>query len=90
MMAGQAPKKLGWQYAENMREQGYKVEMFCGEGSLKSQMKRADKSGATIGLLLGEDEISSGSVTLKLMRQKDQQMTVPAAELTARLQQIVQ
>ena len=36
-----------------------RIESHCGGGSFKSQMKKADKSGATLALVLGEDEVGS-------------------------------
>lgn len=42
--------------AESLRDQGLRVECHCGGGSLKSQMKRADKSGARYAVLFGEPE----------------------------------
>ena len=43
----------------------------CGGGSFKSQMKRADSSGAPLAVIIGDDEVASGQVTVKTMRQKD-------------------
>ncbi|MBB3167975.1 histidine--tRNA ligase [Simiduia aestuariiviva] len=51
------------------------VQTHCGGGSFKSQMKKADKSEAAIALILGEDEVKAGQVTVKFLReQADQQM----------------
>ena len=38
-------------------------------GNFKNQFKRADKSGANIALILGEDEISTNSITIKYLRE---------------------
>lgn len=78
---GESGKIKSWSYAELLRNNGFKVEMFCGEGSIKSQMKRADKSGATLSLLVGEDEINSESVTIKPMRRDEEQVNVPEHQL---------
>ncbi|MDJ0955560.1 MAG: histidine--tRNA ligase [Arenicellales bacterium] len=86
---GTETKDKSWQYAETLRDHGYDVEMFCGDGSMKSQLKRADKSGALVSLLLGEDEVSSNSVTLKHMRRKNHQVTIPAVDLVRQLQEMV-
>ena len=67
----------GLQLAEHMREQLPELKMIahCGGGSMKSQMKKADKSGADVALILGEDELSKQQVTVKYLREKrDQQM----------------
>lgn len=88
IMMGERARAMGWSYAEKLRDEGFSVEMFCGEGGIKNQMKRADRSGAPVGLLLGDDEIESGSVTLKGMRGDNAgQVTVAAGDLTAGIRQ---
>jgi histidyl-tRNA synthetase len=54
--------------AEDCRSHGLAVQMHCGGGSLKSQMKRADHSGAAVAALIGDDERASGRVTIKHLR----------------------
>ena len=49
------------------------VQIHCGGGSFKSQMKKADKSGARVALIWGEDEVAAGTVTLKHLRQRAEQ-----------------
>jgi histidyl-tRNA synthetase len=44
------------------------VQMHAGGGSLKSQMKRADASGARFAVLMGESELASNQVTVKVLR----------------------
>jgi histidyl-tRNA synthetase len=68
----------GLQLAEQMREQLPELKMIahCGGGSMKSQMKKADKSGADVALILGEDELSKQQVTVKYLREKRDQQTV--------------
>ncbi|MBI2783868.1 MAG: histidine--tRNA ligase [Gammaproteobacteria bacterium] len=58
------------QIAERLRDAvpHLRLQSHCGGGSLKSQMKRADRSGAAFALILGEDEVASGCVTLKYLR----------------------
>lgn len=48
----------------------------CGGGSFKSQMKKADRSGAAVALILGEDEAARGEVTVKYLRQETEQVKV--------------
>ena len=88
IMMGARARSQGWIYAEQLRDQGFTVEMFCGDGGMKNQMKRADRSGATIGLVLGDDEIDAGSATLKRMRGNGGQTTVAAGELVAAIREI--
>jgi histidyl-tRNA synthetase len=68
----------GLQLAEQIREQLPELKMIahCGGGSMKSQMKKADKSGADVALILGEDELSKQKVTVKYLREKRDQQTV--------------
>ena len=53
----------------------------CGGGSVKSQMKKADKSGARIALILAQDELENAQITVKYLRDKKEQMTVSFDEL---------
>ncbi len=61
--------------------------MHCGGGNLKKQLKRADKSGAELGLLLGDTELAAGQITLKWLRTEQPQQTVAISELAAVLLQ---
>jgi len=60
-----------------------RVQTHCGGGSFKSQMKKADKSGAHFALLLGESEIADGNVTVKDMRGGADQQTLAQADVSA-------
>ena len=64
-----------------------------GGGSFKSQMKRADKSGARVALIWGEDEVAAQSVTVKPLREGDEgqprQRTVPMDELETTLRALL-
>lgn len=53
-----------------------RIQCHCGGGNMKKQMKRADKSGAQIALILGEDEIANQEVTVKYLRGQDEQQSV--------------
>ena len=56
--------------AEGLRDHGVDVLLHCGGGSFKSQMKKADGSGATFAVIIGEDEASTGEAQLKSLRQE--------------------
>jgi histidyl-tRNA synthetase len=58
-----------------------RVMNHCGGGSFKSQMKKADRSGADVALIIGEDEASQGMVTVKYLRVQSEQRTLPVEEL---------
>ena len=57
------------------------IMSHLGGGSLKSQMKKADRSGAALALLIGADERRTDTVTVKFLREERAQLTVPSAEL---------
>ncbi len=63
---------LALQVIETLRAAGVAVQMHAGSGegmgSMKSQFKKADGSGATFGLIFGADEMASGQVTVKSLR----------------------
>jgi len=65
---GQAASRLAVRVAEGLRDQGIDVLFHCGGGSFKSQMKKADASGASFAVIIGDDEANAGEVTLKPLR----------------------
>ncbi len=65
---GDAASRLAPRVAEGLRDQGIDVLFHCGGGGFKSQMKKADASGATFAVIIGDDEASAGEVTLKPLR----------------------
>lgn len=73
MAMGATAQLQAFRLAENLRDElpGLRLQLHCGDGSLKSQMKRADKSGATLALILGEDELRANTVTVKTLRDLD-------------------
>ena len=58
-------------------------------GNLKKQLKKADKSGAGLGLLLGETELAAGEITLKWLREEKPQQNIKLTELSAFIKQLV-
>jgi len=71
---GEAADKFAMAAAEQLRDQGLHVLLHCGGGSFKSQMKKADASGARYALIVGDDEASAGEVSLKPLRDLGEQM----------------
>lgn len=76
--------------AERIRDEIPFVRLLvnCGGGNFKSQLKRADKSGAEIALILGEDEAHAGKVSIKFLRDEIEQQTLPFDEAIAYLQSL--
>jgi histidyl-tRNA synthetase len=75
------------QIAEQLRDAvpQLRLQSHCGGGSLKSQMKRADRSGAAFALILGEDEVASERITLKYLRRDLPQESLAVDALIALL-----
>ena len=74
---GEQAQRLAFRAAEALREHGFGVLTHCGGGSFKSQMKKADGSGAPLAVVIGEDEAASGEVGLKPLRGPGGQQRVP-------------
>ena len=94
---GDAAHKLALATVESLRTQlgaTVAIVQHAGGGSFKSQFKRADKSGARVALIWGEDEAQAQSVTIKQLRdgagqaQKTGQQTVPIEQLEATLRAV--
>ncbi len=62
---GDAAQKQAFRVAETLREQGLSVVLHAGGGSFKSQMKKADRSGACYAAILGDDEVAASEISLK-------------------------
>lgn len=77
------------QTAEELRRDlpGLRILTHCGGGSMKSQFKRADKSGALLALVLGEEELAGNSVTLKPLRHGGEQQRLPRGRLLETIRQ---
>jgi histidyl-tRNA synthetase len=96
MAVGEGTQRAAVEAVEGLRDElpGLTVIQHTGGGSFKSQMKKADKSGAAVALIWGEDEVNAGSVTVRRMRvgadgQRGEQQTVPCSELQATLRQVL-
>ncbi len=88
IMAGDGTSQAGLLLAERLRDidSRWRIRSHCGGGSFKSQFKRADKSGAQLALILGEDEVSREVVAVKDLRQDKAQKNIDWNELGAFLQ----
>ena len=78
---GDAANKFAMVASEQLRDHGLHVLLHCGGGSFKSQMKKADASGARYALIIGDDEAGAEEVSIKPLRDLGEQMrmTVDAA-----------
>ena len=82
-------EELGVSYGEQLRDAGLDVLSNCGQGSLKKQMRRADASGAEVAVIVGDDERSQGTVSIKPLRSQGPQLSVPAHALVEEVQKIL-
>ena len=66
------------QLAEQWRDQvpDIRLQCHCGGGNMKKQLKRADKSGAKIALILGDNEIAEQQVMVKYLRGQQEQQSL--------------
>ena len=88
---GELAERQGAVLAERLRDAlpGLRLISHCGGGSFKSQFKRADKSGAAVALILGEDEARQGLVGVKPLRGDGEQASLQQSALADHLQSII-
>jgi histidyl-tRNA synthetase len=85
---GEECKTAALSIAQQLRSDGFRVEISFGDRALKGSMKAADKSGAAYVLVLGESEISSGMAELKEMS-TGKTSSVTLASLQKHLQSVL-
>ncbi|SFH29771.1 histidyl-tRNA synthetase [Modicisalibacter xianhensis] len=61
------------------------LQLHCGGGGFKSQIKKADRSGARVALILGEDEVDQGTVGVKFLREEREQETLARNDISKAL-----
>ena len=78
--------------AEKLRREvpGLRLVNHCGGGSMKSQFKKADKSAAGLALIIGDEELASGQITVKYLREDQPQQTLSEQQLLTLLASYVQ
>ena len=88
---GDAAEREGLRFAETLRNEmpGLKLQVNCGGGSFKSQFKKADKIGADYAIILGDDEVSRGQLSIKSLRTDQEQQTLSQQETIAFLQTVI-
>ncbi len=83
LISGDKAVKPGLLLAEQLRNQlpGIRILNHCGGGGFKSQFKKADKSGAELALILGEDELENNQLTVKYLRKDEAQTMIKWPEI---------
>jgi histidyl-tRNA synthetase len=85
---GDHAERYAERLAEQLRDEGFAVALHCGGGSFKSQMKKADASGARFAVIVGDDEAAARELTLKSLRTTDAQVRVNVAQALERLRTV--
>ena len=85
---GELASRLASRVAEQLRDGKFRVLLHCGGGSFKSQMKKADASGAAVAVVIGDDEAQANEVSIKPM-QGGEQRRVSVQNLIAAVNQII-
>jgi histidyl-tRNA synthetase len=87
VLAGESAEIQGFHLAEQLRDAWptVRLQVNLGGGGFKAQFKRADKSGAELALVLGEDELARGVVAVKALRREMVQEEWPIAQISERL-----
>ncbi|MFK5987106.1 MAG: histidine--tRNA ligase [Pseudomonadota bacterium] len=88
LMVGDNARNKGLSIVESLRDSlpELRLKTLCGGGSFKSLMKKADKSGASIALILADDEIAQNKISLKYLRTKENTI---AQQQTLKFDQVI-
>ncbi|MDG2394010.1 MAG: histidine--tRNA ligase [Thalassotalea sp.] len=91
VMVGENADAAGVALAEQWRDEvsDIRIQVHCGGGKFNKQMKRADKSGAAIAIILGESEIEQQVATIKYLRENKEQQSLPLNEVAALLTDLI-
>ncbi len=88
LLTGQVSAAEGMQLAESIRDAlpHRSIVYHCGSAGLKSQLKRADRSGARIALIVGDEELHAETVVARFLRDDRQQVTIARSQLASFLE----
>lgn len=91
VQVGEPAAHSGPLLAERLRDAlpALRIQCHCGGGSFKSQLKRADRSGAPLALLLGDDEVANGVIGVKPLRGDAPQQQLTEMALIAQLRDLL-
>lgn len=91
IMLGEGADVKGNALAEQWRDDvsEIRIQCHCGGGNMKKQMKRADKSGAQVAIIIGEDEIANETVTIKYLRGQYEQQSMAFSEVPSLLSNLI-
>jgi histidyl-tRNA synthetase len=91
VLVGEVAQRTGTALGERLRDAvpGLRLQVNCGGGSFKSQFKRADRSGAGLALILGDDEVANRRLGIKPLRGDTNQTSLTEPEVIEILKQQV-
>lgn len=78
---GEAAARLAFTVAERLRDHGISVIQHCGGGNFKAQLRKADASGATLAIILGDEEAAAREASVKPLRTARGQIRVGLDDL---------
>ena len=88
---GEAAARTAFGTAASLRQVGLSVVLHCGgsegAGSFKSQMKKADAANSSFAIIIGDNEVEAGTLSIKSLRGEGEQVTVAATEAASYLMQ---
>jgi histidyl-tRNA synthetase len=86
---GEEAARFAFRVSEALRDLGFGVLQHCGGGSFKTQMRKADASGATVAVIVGDEEAGAGEATIKMLREDRPQFKVPLDGLAEALSDLL-
>ena len=86
---GEGTAEYAFALAEELRAARFRIVLHAGGGSFKSQMKKADSSGALHALIIGEDEVRANEVAFKFLRKDAEQVRVKRSQMKQTLSEAV-
>ena len=91
IMLGEAEELKAIELAEQWRNSvpECRLQNHCGGGNMKKQMKRADKSGAQVALIIGENELAEQTVTVKYLRGQHEQESIAFDQVPSLLEKLI-
>jgi histidyl-tRNA synthetase len=84
---GDQVTRYAFHVCEQIRQEfpEFAIQMNCGGGSIKSQMKRADRANARLAIIIGDDELKNEHITVKNLQQDVPQITCGLDQLSTLL-----
>lgn len=91
VLVGEEAERVGRAVAESLRDELGELQMIanCGGGGFKAQLKRADRSGAQLALILGDDEVREGTMNVKHLRTNAEQQKIPRSQMADFLRSVL-